>query len=522
MQDMQDIDRPSAKQSDDDTYRMMVLRFEETEDEVDRHFLQTALDLGINIPQDPETTLDLITNSISSLNINAEPSGPTLSPPSRAASQSTHTASDSSIEHPGHRKTPSLAATSITSASLSSVASHKSNIVKVRRGLRRISRFHRRKTVPDPVPNIPPRVSSILQIGRSGIKSQRAITLDQVPTISDPQPHAMTTDQPHTPQTPRTRGASVTHEPAPPPPPTAAPPPPPEESSLQSISGRRRSISNPILKNLRTVQLQEQLRFISFEASQKRLLRTKHLQRKRETLAQYHQQQKDTHTRHAESLTSLETRHLTGEAELHRTLQTERQACDTRLKHMQAYCNPRNVVEGMPNRVVTKADYRQLEQQYHIRNGMDNLHASRINVLREKQAKQVERIVAKQEVELDNLEIEFEHQTEELDAKFQEQESRLQEEFAERKRRLVSRWNIAEAIERRRLELQSGEEHGPLPVIAWSSDADSKCSAPSSPVSSRGFSPRELRRLSSRGSRGMSRDGYPQEADTTYDTSNVM
>ena len=506
--DMQDLNRSEAKRSDDEAYRMMVLRFEETEDEVDRHFLQTALDLGINIPQDPATTLDLITNSISGLKVNAESPELILRQPSRA-SQSIHTASDSSIEQQQHRKTPSLAATSITSASLSSIASSKSNIVKVRRGFRRISRLHRRKTVPEPVPDIPPRASSMLKIARPGLQSQRSITADQIPKIPEPRPHAMTTNQIQTLTIPHNCVSPVTYDPSPPPKPSLAPPPPPEDDSLQAIAGRRRSISNPTLRKLRTTQLQEQLRFISYEASQKRLMRTKHLQQKRDGLSQYHQRQKDTHARHAEALTSLETRHLTTEVELQRTLQTERQACETRLKHMQAYCNPRSTVEGMPSRVVTKADYRQLEQQYHVRNGMDNLHASRINVLRERQGKQIERIMAKQETELENLESDFERQNEELDAKFHSEEAQLQESFAERKRRLVSRWNVAEAIERRRLELQSGEEHGPLPVISWLSDSDgrsTRSSGPPSPVSSR----------------GKSTNGSYHDAQMTYDVLNMI
>lgn len=361
----------------------------------------------------------------------------------------------------------------------------------------------------------------MLQMARLGLQPQRAITVDQIPTVPDPQPHALTTDQIHTLEAPQARITTIPYDPLPPPQPTAAPlppPPPPEENSLRSIAGRRRSISNPVLKKLRTTQLQEQLRFISFEASQKRLMHTKHLQKKREALSQYHKHQKDTHTRHAEALTSLENRHLTAEVELQRALQADRQACDTRLKHMQAYCNPRSTVEGMPNRVVTKADYRQLEQQYHIRNGMDNLHTSRINVLRERQGKQVERIMAKQETELETLESDFERQNEELDTRFHVEESQLQEEFSERKRRLVSRWNIAEAIERRRLELQSGEEHGPLPTITWASDSDSKSSAPPSPVSSRGS-----RGMSRDGrSRGISRDGYPLEAKMSFDAFHVL
>lgn len=103
---------------------------------------------------------------------------------------------------------------------------------------------------------------------------------------------------------------------------------------------------------------------------------------------------------------------------------------------------------------------------------MDNLHASRINVLREKQGKQQERIMAKQEAELEALESSFERQTEELDAKFGDEEMQLQEEFAERKKRLVRRWGLAEAIERRKLEQATGETFEPLPPVTWSGDVD--------------------------------------------------
>jgi len=432
---------------------------------VDQHVLQTALELGINIPQDPKITLDLITGNVATLNINSAPSEPAMLPSSRE-SQSTHTVSDASIEQQRHRKTPSLTATSITSTSMSSVSSRKSNIAKVKKGFRRISRLSRRKTLAAPVPSLPPRVSFMLQASRPNMQP-RPLTADQIPTISNPhpQPHAITTDQIHPLILPRKHVSSATYDAPPPFPPHF---PPPEEETLESLGARRRSISNPVLKKLRTTQLQEQLRFISFEASQNRLMRTRQLQHKRDSLSQYHQQQKDTHARHAEALTSLEHRHLSAEVDLNRTLQIERQACDTRLKHMQAYCNPRSTVAGMPNRVVTKNDYRQLEQQYHTRNGMDNLHASRINVLREKQGKQLERIIAKQESELEALESSFEHQNQDLDGNFRAEERQLQQEFAERKNRLVTRWNLAEAIERRKLEIHTGEEHGPLPAVKWS------------------------------------------------------
>lgn len=144
---------------------------------------------------------------------------------------------------------------------------------------------------------------------------------------------------------------------------------------------------------------------------------------------------------------------------------------------------------------------------------MDNLHASRINVLRERQAKQLERIIAKQETELETLESDFERQNEELEATFRSEEAQVHHEFGERRNRLISRWNIAEAIERRRLEIQSGEEHGILPVISWSArPSTAETGSGSSPVSSK----------------GRSRDGFSQaqaqaqDANSVWDAMNVI
>jgi len=101
---------------------------------------------------------------------------------------------------------------------------------------------------------------------------------------------------------------------------------------------------------------------------------------------------------------------------------------------------------------------------------MENLHASRINVLREKQAKQLERIIAKQEAETEKQATDLELENEELEQQFQGAEEELKRGFKERKRRLVKRWGMAEAIERRKLELETGEVFAELPLIEWGDD----------------------------------------------------
>ena len=481
--------------NDNKTYRIMVLRLSQSEEEIDRQFLQTALNLGINIPQSPRTTLDLVTHDVSTLNLSPERTPEPSVPLSSRASDSTHRASDSSVERRRHTKTPSLAATSITSVpSTSSVTSKKSNYVRIKKGIRRISTLRRRKTLGTQAPDTLLSVSTTY-LPRPALHP-RAATADHVPTTNQLQPHALTTNETQMGTTRRRQISSASHtslpyRSKPPfPPPTHRPPPLPREphltpqpvtrppvahrtssSSAESIEAQRRSLGHPVLKKLRTVQLQEQLRFISFQASQNRLMRTSHLQSKRDALTSFKERQASLENAHADALSSLEHRQLSAEIDLRKGLEAEKRACDTRLKHMQAYCNPKSNVAGMPRREVTKSDYQQLEQQYHLRNSMDILHTSRINVLREKQAKQLERVAGKQEAELERVEGEYEKENADLDIQFRAEEVSLREEFAARRRRLVRRWDLAEAIERKKLEIELGDEFGRLPPIEWGEQA---------------------------------------------------
>jgi len=439
---------------DNDIYRMMVLRFENglTEDDVDQEFLQMALDLGINVPRDPKTTLDIITNNVSTLSLTSAPSD-TQPPPSRN-SQSTHPPSDSSSEQ-RPTKNSSLATTSLTSAtsSLHSASSSKSSHTKIKRGLRRISAMRRRKTIDSPIPALPFAVHTMQAISpATPIESavqQRSMSQESLPvrTLSRTAPVHQLPDSP-----PRIRPIPQTMF---------------EEQYLDKLAARHRSMNSSLLKRLRASQLEEQTRFIRFQEDQYRLMQFKQDDRKRSLLDRFTEQEEAKQDRQPNALVELEHRHLSAEVDLIKTLKLERQGCDTRLRHMQAYCNPRSTIEGMPSRVVTKKDYHLLEQQYHTRNGMDNLHKARINVLREKQGKQLERISAKQEAELVALAEDYRKQMIELEASSQTEENQVQDEFAARKQRSLGRWALAEAIERRKLENESGETYAPLPHVVW-------------------------------------------------------
>ncbi len=451
--------RPAPDQSrrfhvEDDIYRMTVLQYARdcTEDDIDQQFLRIAVELGITVPGNPPTPLDLVARDVSALRLTSDPDHAT---PTSRFSQSIQSASDSCSEQRSPTHASSTADDAVTSppSSIASTSSRRSSYSGWRNSFRKISALRRRRTIDVPLPALALSVRA-LKTPRS--RQPERLTRAPSPTEAAPCPSTRTA----------TEEVRPDEMPSPPSPPSPDPDPDPDPIAWDDES-RRRSRTDPQLRLLRIYQLEERDRFGRFESSQHRLMRLGQIRAKQALLEGYRDRRETMEGRHADALAALEHGHLSAEVELRRALTLERQGCETRLRHMQAYCNPGCAIEGMPARTVTKKDRRQLEQQHHVCNGIANLHASRINVLREKQVKQLERVTAKQEAELERLAADLRQETADLDAACEAEAVRLRQDFAARQDRLVARWTLAEAIERRRLENQTGEPYAPLPVIPW-------------------------------------------------------
>ncbi|MCJ1473493.1 hypothetical protein MMC13_002144 [Lambiella insularis] len=449
--------RPSTPVERDEIYNMQVLSlgFGKTEDDLDHHFLITALNLGLTIPQHPTTTLELIADNVSARTVSSDPSDP-FSAITRTSESTQPTSCSSSQQQLSPTKASSQTTASFPSAPASIVSSSNntraSSMVKIRKGLRRLSTFTRRKTGDSVLPPIVTATSAIEVL----TFEHRPATAGAVrTTINRMQPATATQTTVSLPEPPRPRR---------PRPKTIV-----EETESEDIRhARARSERNARLQRLRVHQLEEQGRFLRFEDEQSRLVQSKKTESRRSIMSRFQTKQQSLWERHAEVMADLELRHLTAELDLTRALQSERKACETRLRHMDAYCNSRT--DGMPRRKVTEDDYRKLVQQHHIRSGMDRLHESRINVLREKQAKQLERIQAKQEAELKAATEEMNMELKKHDSQFHGEEIDLQQDFWDRKKRILARWALAEAIERRKLEYETGQHFAPLPPISWSDE----------------------------------------------------
>ena len=484
------------------SYNMEVLAKGRTEADFEEQLLSTAFELGLTIPEEPKDEVKA-TENVMALTIASESPEPVSSAPSRASESTRPTSFSSSERNLEHRLSPAMA----SSVTMSSNGTPPSSILssnlrenpysKIRKSIRRLSTFTKRRTLNNTVSLMPPPSPVI-----------RSLPSETRPSTAEPSKMPKIPKMPHTP----IQLVSAPHSPR-----LSRPCTPPRSPQSPAESERRRAVGTLLpslstsrvstlskylpqrpltppsegletdetraarerslrcghLQRMRIQQLDEQSRFLMDRHSQMESIRLKYADEWSKARTALEEQKAAAAARRATALSDLENRHLAAEMELERALEQERHACETKLKHMEAYCHGRRGAAPAPEtliRRVTEQDYRKLVEQYHVRNGLTNLHASRINVLREKQARQVERIVARQEAEMERIEEEANGRLEARDVELRAEEEESRKAFAERKKKLLWRWKVVEAIERRRLELELGVEYGELPGIQWSEE----------------------------------------------------
>ena len=161
-------------------------------------------------------------------------------------------------------------------------------------------------------------------------------------------------------------------------------------------------------------------------------------------------------------------------------LEAERRTCVIRLRHMEAYCHspslpvaPRSnsscsscpTQPALPVRTITEKDYHVLAQQYRERDAMENLHRSKIEVLRGRQEKQYSDYIAKKAREINRMEDEHREAVgrDDLDARAKEEGLILA--LAEKRDRLERRWRWETMIKRAKQEKMTGARSGMPPEI---------------------------------------------------------
>lgn len=236
--------------------------------------------------------------------------------------------------------------------------------------------------------------------------------------------------------------------------------------ALQAI---KRSENSEELNALRARQINERDRFNAFQRKMKWLMGTRHGQMKLDLLNRYDELQIKMKERHLKTATHLEDRQVAAEMELRASLKQSERSVHIRLRHMEAYCEGvgRAPSGSNPARIVTERDLQELGQQYNLKDDLERLHQSRINVMREKQGRQMEQLLLRQGEELERLAIK---QADELDAHeeaFGVEEEKFAELFGARKERLRKRWSLVEEVTRRKMEARDGLKYAKLGDIEW-------------------------------------------------------
>lgn len=237
----------------------------------------------------------------------------------------------------------------------------------------------------------------------------------------------------------------------------------------EKINAERRTLESLELNALRAQQINERERFTAFERKQKWIMWTRHGQSKIDILERYDDLTMKMRERHVRTATHLEDRQVAAEMDLRATLKQAERSVRIRLRHMEAYCDGlgRYATTTNQERVVTERDLRELGQQYNLRDDLDRLHQAKINVMRDKQAKQMEQLLDRQDEELEKLSNKQTFELEALEETFATEEDAFFKVFKERRERLRRRWVIVEEIERKKLELANKVKFAPMVPVEW-------------------------------------------------------
>ncbi|KIW15278.1 hypothetical protein PV08_05323 [Exophiala spinifera] len=250
-------------------------------------------------------------------------------------------------------------------------------------------------------------------------------------------------------------------------------PPPIDQDAL------KRSMESQQLMGLRMTQLEEKVRFLEFQTTLISQLRTQKEHVKKQRQVEHERILSEQSTKNEEAVEALEARQLEEELKMQKEHELEKRAVMVRLRHMEAYCHtstppPDSISPGsgrssidsaLPERKVTDKDYHSLAQQYRERDVMDTLHSSKINVLRGRQKKAVEKMIAKKETELKKMEEDQAKELQTIDQSFTAQEAQLRLALGVKRTRLENRWKTQALIERTKLEKATGLPYAPLPDV---------------------------------------------------------
>lgn len=247
------------------------------------------------------------------------------------------------------------------------------------------------------------------------------------------------------------------------------------------LEAQERSKAHHALCALQTTQQEEYDRFETFSTLVKEQTLQRHSELKKLLQEKHTDQEEKMKERHTKTANHLEDRQIAAEMELRSTLEASERSVRIRLKHMEAYCDGLGRTDGspkMPARTVTERDLRELGQQYNLRDGMERLHQSKINVMRDRQAKRMEELLERHEAESSKLEEQKREDLEDLAARFAHEHDIISGVLKERQAKLQKRWEVAMEVLCKELEKQDGLSYAVLPRPQFSEELQANMEKP--------------------------------------------
>ncbi|KAL2219242.1 hypothetical protein M432DRAFT_340225 [Thermoascus aurantiacus ATCC 26904] len=239
----------------------------------------------------------------------------------------------------------------------------------------------------------------------------------------------------------------------------------------------QRSLESPELREMYESHKRERSRHIVLENDVLNALRSRHRAAVTEKQLDNERVENEKREKNLADSIRLEERHLAAELDQLKEFEREKMNSRIRIKHMEGYVNnssppPTPELNGNPDvvqpvRKITRQQRERLAQEYHDRDSMDRLHEAKIKVLRDRQEKQFREAVARMERELQKLIEKNAQDLAELERRNQQEEHSVMQAFHAKKAKLKRRWNLEEAILRKKLELKNGLPYGPLPPLSF-------------------------------------------------------
>jgi predicted RNA-binding protein with PIN domain len=137
----------------------------------------------------------------------------------------------------------------------------------------------------------------------------------------------------------------------------------------------------------------------------------------------------------------LEERQLLAEHDLLETQAQETQNVATALKYIEAYCLGAKSQQEHTH-TVSVDDFKKLERQKLLQQGLPRKHASAINVLRARQELDFKRRLEIHEAELKQLDADLEKEESAKEEEYKKESEQLEKVIEARRKRLIQRWEL--------------------------------------------------------------------------------